>query len=77
MWIRPGISPDRTKYYEMVLCYVDDVLVLSHAPMQTIEGINAIFKLKGDKTEEPSVYLGASLHKVLTASDITCWAMSS
>ena len=76
VWIRPAVKPDGTEYYEMVLCYVDDVLVLSHAPMRSIEGIKAIFKLKGDKAEEPEMYLGAALQKVSTADDTKCWAMS-
>ena len=45
----------------MVLCYVDNFLVLPHALMQTIEGIKAIFKLKGDKVEEPEMYIFTSL----------------
>ena len=36
VWIRPDIKPDGTEYYEMVLWYEDNVIVLSHAPMRTI-----------------------------------------
>ena len=49
VWMQLAIKPYGNEYYGTVLWYVDDVLVLSHAPMRTIEGINAIFKLKGDK----------------------------
>ena len=48
VWIRTSIKPDRTEYYDMVLCYVYGVLSLSHAPMRTIEGIKKVFKLNGD-----------------------------
>ena len=77
VWIRQSINPNGTDYYEMVLCYVDNVLVLSHAPMRKIEGIKAIFKSKGDKSEEIEMYLGTSLQMVLTAGATECWSMSS
>ena len=58
----------------MVLCYVDDVLEISAIPVKTIEGIKALFKLKGDKAEVPDMYLGASIQKVETADGTECWA---
>ena len=45
----------------MVLCYVDNVLSILSTPMKTIEVIKAVFKLKGDKSEVPDMYLGASI----------------
>ena len=32
VWRRPAIKPDGEIYYEYVLCYVDDVLAISHEP---------------------------------------------
>ena len=61
VWIQPAIKLNGTEYYEMALCYVENVIVLSHAPMRKIEGIKAIFKLKGEKVEDPEIYLGALL----------------
>ena len=61
VWIRPAINGEGAKYYEMILCYVDDVLSISHDPMSAINGIKALFKLKGDKAEPPTMYLGCSL----------------
>ena len=49
VWIRPAVKTDGTEYHEMVLCYVDNVLAILATPMKTIEGIKALFKLKGDK----------------------------
>ena len=49
LWIRPVVKPYGTEYHEIVLCYVDDVLEISVTPMKTIEGIKAVFKLKGGK----------------------------
>ena len=33
VWIKPAAKPDGSQYYEMVLCYVADVLAISHKPM--------------------------------------------
>jgi hypothetical protein len=77
VWLKPAVKPDGFKYYEMVLCYVDDVLVVSHEPMRTIEGVKATFKLKDDKAEAPEMYLGATLQKVETREGTKCWSMSS
>ena len=29
VWIRPAVRPDGSEYYDMALCYVDDVLVIA------------------------------------------------
>ena len=42
-----------------------------------MKGIQAKFKLKDDKIEEPKVYLGASLSKMTNQDNDSCWAMSS
>ena len=41
--------------------------------MKDIEGIKAVFKLKGDKVEVSDMYLGASIQKVETADVTECW----
>ena len=64
VWNWPAVKPDSTEYHEMVLCYVDNVLSILETQMKTIEGIKAVFKLKGDKVEVPDMYLGASIQKV-------------
>ena len=62
-----AVKPYGTEYYEIVLCYVDDVLAISATPMKTIEGIKSVFKLKGDKADVPDMYLGALIQRVETA----------
>ena len=39
IWIRPEVKPDGFEYYKMILCYVDDVLSISHDAMQTMKGM--------------------------------------
>ena len=75
VWIRPAIKPDGFKYYEMLLVYVDDVLCISHNAEATITGIQETFKLKKDKVEVSTKYLGAQITKK-AINDISCWTMS-
>ena len=77
VWLRTAVKPDGAEYYEMVLCYVDDVLVISNMPMRTMDGIISVFKLKDDKAEVPGVYLVATLSQVETETGTKCWSMSS
>ena len=77
VWMRPGIKVDGFEYWEYVLCYVDDVLSISDNPMKTMKQIQAKFKLKDDKIEEPKNYLGAGLSKMTNQDGDECWAMSS
>ena len=49
VWLRPAVKPDGAEYYEIVLCYVDDVLAISDMPMRTMNSIRSVFKLKDDK----------------------------
>jgi hypothetical protein len=76
VWIRPGIKPDGFEYYEMVLAYVDDVLSISHNPEPTMKGIQGTFKLKDDKIEKLTMYLGAQISQKVIG-EVECWTMSS
>ena len=49
VWIRPAVRPDGSEYYEMELCYVNDVLLIAAEPMKTVYGIRAVLKLKGTR----------------------------
>ena len=77
VWMRAAIKPNGFKYWEYVLCYVDDLLAISHDPSRTMKSIQTKFKLKDDKTEKPEVYLGADMSKMDNVHGYKCWAMSS
>ena len=77
VWMRPATKPSGERYYEYVLCYVDDVLVISSQPMRSMDGIREVFKLKGDKAEKPDMYLGAQITEVHTDNGTKCWSLSS
>ena len=77
VWLREAIKADGFQYYEMVLCYVDDVLCFSDDPMNTMKGIQSTFKLKDDKIDEPEDYLGTTLENMILSEGSECWSMSS
>ena len=59
------MKSDGSTYWEYVLCYVDDVLAIHEDPRITLGLImEKNFKLKGDKMDEPEMYLGAQLSKM-------------
>ena len=77
VWMRPAIKPNGFKYWEYVLCYVDDVLCISHDPKITMKGIQKDFKLKNDEMAVPDSYLGADLSRMYNEQGDECWAISS
>ena len=77
VWIRLVIKPNGSEYYEMALCYIDDVMVIVAEPMKNMDGIRAVFKLKRDKAENIVMYLGVSLSELEKSHGSNCWTMSS
>ena len=76
VWLCPAVKPGGSQYYEMVLVYVDNVIDIAHEPARVIEGIQAIFKLKGDKAEVLDMYLGKGVKQAENGSGIKCWTLS-
>jgi hypothetical protein len=59
VYLWAAVKPDGFEYYKMVLCYVDDILVISHTPHAMTDELKLTFKLKDDKVACADVYLGA------------------
>ena len=76
VWRRPAVKEDGFEYYEYVLCYVDDILAISHMAKDALKAVQAIFKLKDDKIEPLDMYLGATL-SVMEDDGIQGWCMTS
>ncbi len=77
VWMQPATKPDGFKCYEYILCYADDVLILSHNPQHSIDGITAFFKLKNNKAEVLDLYLSVQIEKVTSIDDTTYLTLSS
>lgn len=76
VWMRPGMKPEGDEYYEYILMYVDDILVVSNEPQPIFKELKQHVTFKNDKVEEPSNYLGARL-KLKSIEGRDCWTLTS
>ena len=82
VYLRPATRPDGHEYYEYILVYVDDVLVISHQAQLVMDQLGERYTLKAGSVKEPTEYLGADIKKYMVPSETfeeptECWAMSS
>ena len=69
---------EREEYYEYVLLYVDDCLVISDRAESLLrEEIGQHFMLKEKSIGPPSQYLGGKLRKVTMDNGVDAWAWGS
>ena len=76
VWRQPAVKPDGFEYYEYILCYVDDLLAISHDAEKVLKSVQDTFKFKDDKIDKPDVYLRAQLDK-MSVNGFKGWTMSS
>lgn len=82
VYMRPNVKPCGTPYWEYVLVYVDDVLVVSHAPQLVMDDLGRRYTLKAGSVKEPDEYLGATISKFTvpntdgSSTHNECWSMS-
>ena len=81
VWMRPAVRSNGEKYYEYVLVYVDDILVVSEKPKVVMDRLSEMYTLKDGSVKEPETYLGAQFSKFLLPNgeepEKPRWAMSS
>ena len=77
VWMRAAMKPTGgERYYEYILCYVDDILCISHDPVQPLNDLQSTLKFKNNKIKEPEFYLGAKLQRK-NLNGTRVWTMSS
>ena len=77
VYIKPQTKPNGDRYYEMLLVYVNDILIISHDTKPIIDDIASQFCLKEDSLCTPNKYLGTMIKIYTDNSGSECWAMSS
>jgi hypothetical protein len=78
VWMRPAKRSDGTEYYEYILLYTDDALVLSENAERVLrDDLGRYFILKEKSIGPPKIYLGGSVRKVQLDNGVECWAYSS
>jgi hypothetical protein len=74
---RKAVCADGFEYYEMILVYVDDLLVLSEAASAILKQIDGRFTLKPGLVGPPTTYLGAQIEKYQLPDGVTVWSMTA
>ena len=78
VWYRSANNKNREEYYEYVLLYTDDCLVLSERADSVLrDEIGKYFELKEESIGKPSQYLGGKLREVELDNGTKCWAFGS
>jgi preprotein translocase subunit Sss1 len=78
VWIRPAKKPTGEEYYEYILVYVDDILILSHNPQTIMDRISQSFTVKKGSDREPDTYLGADVGKFEIEGDpVPKWSLGA
>ena len=72
VWIRSAES-----HYEMILVYVDDILIFSKDPRTLMNQLSEFYELKPESVKEPDLYLGANIEKIQVKDGRTVYGMSS
>ena len=61
VYLKPATKEDGSEYYEYVLVYTDDLLVISMDPRRILLFMDQHFLLKPDSIGKPTKYLGADI----------------
>jgi Reverse transcriptase (RNA-dependent DNA polymerase) len=78
VWMRPAKASDGMDYYEYILLYTDDTLVISENAEHVLrKELGRHFTLKEESIGPPKIYLGGSVRKVQLDNGVKCWAFSS
>ncbi len=78
VWFRGAVKPDGTQYYEYLLAYVDDMLMISHEPRVTMNALSQLYRMKEGSVGKPTKYLGADVIEYTLPGDANPkWGFSS
>jgi len=79
VWLRPNVKGSGFKYYEYILVYVDDLLIISHEPMFIVTTLKSQYRLKEEEVGKPKTYLGAHVKESHLPEDRTRvqWGLSA
>ena len=69
---------DSICYYEYILLYTDDTLVVSDNAEQVLrQKLGRYFELKKDSIRPPNIYLGGHVRKMQLDNGVKVWSYSS
>ena len=78
VWMRPSTKVESGfEYYEYLLTYVDDCLIVSHDPKKIISTLQDEYKYRLKDVGPPTRYLGAEVGKYDFGDGTSAWFMSA
>jgi Reverse transcriptase (RNA-dependent DNA polymerase) len=77
VWMRRATKESGFEYYEYILTYVDDCLVVSGDPKKIIQALEEEYKYRLKDVGEPKRYLGAKIGKINFQDGTKAWYMSA
>ena len=78
VWFRSAKRSNNDEYYEYVLLYTDDCLVISDRGEDILrKEIGKYFQLKEESIGPPTIYLGGNMRQVTVANGTKAWAFGS
>ena len=76
--MRPAIKSDGSPYYEYILLYTDDSLVVSQNAENTLRNdLERYFELKEESIRPPDIYLEGHCRKIQLENNVESWYFSS
>ena len=63
VWRRWATKPDGMDYYELLLVYMDDILLVNHDPKSTLDNLGKIYALKEGSLGKLDIYLGSQIYE--------------
>jgi len=76
VWMRPATKYCGFQYYEYILVYVDDILVISASPSPVMKTIQKAYRLKEEPCP-PKTYLGAAIKSWTLPGEVKpIWSMN-
>ena len=76
VWLQPAVKPTGKHYYEYILCYVDNILAISHDSASTLKAVQVNLRFKDDKTAPPETYLGVQLGQMEIHRNVRWYMLS-
>ena len=76
LWMREAKNSNGEDYYEYVLLYTDDALVVSEQPQECLLEIDKYFPMKKGSIGTPRIYLGGKISQVQLPNGVIAYALS-
>lgn len=74
VYICQNNKPNGEPYYEMLLVYVNDIMCISHMPMEVMEKIGNTYEIKEGEISPPKIYLGAGTEQFQLPGGRMAWS---